>query len=350
MIERATWAAGALALVALVVPAPERESAVVTEREVAFAGFGDLELHGTLAVPAEAAEHPVAGVLLLPGSGPTDRNGNQPPQLVTDLLKQLSDRMVAEGMAVLRFDKRSAPGHAKDWPAGNEAQGEFLAWEAFVGDARAALEWLRARPEVDPARTAVLGHSEGGLIALQLGADLAGTKEAPAALVLVATAAQRLDRVILTQVDALLERQGADEAIRAPFRASIEAAVKSVVEQGVVPADLHPGLRALFPPNVVPLLRSYFTMEPAVLARACRGPVLVVGAERDTQVPAADHLDALADALATRANETTERLLVPGASHNLKAVASEAEPGFSGPVVPQALDGIAAFLGRVLAR
>jgi dienelactone hydrolase len=322
--------------------------AVAQEREVRFAGHGDLELRGTLALPG-GTEEAVPAVLLLPGSGPTDRNGNQPPQLVTNLLKQLSDRLTAEGMAALRFDKRSAFVHSRDWPAGNEAQGEFFSWEAFVGDARAALAWLQTQPGIDPARTAVLGHSEGGLIALQLGADLAGKEGAPAALVLVGTAALRLDHVITAQIEGLLERQGVPEDQRGPFRDGLRSAVDSIVNEGIVPADLHPGLRALFPPNVVPLLRSYFTTEPLELARRCRAPALVVGAGRDVQVPADTHLAPLADTLASRLDVGAERLLVPGASHNLKPVADVTEPGFTGPVAPEALDGIATYLGRVLA-
>jgi hypothetical protein len=85
------------------------------EREVTFAGVGGLSLHGTLLLPW-ALKGKVPGLLLLPGSGPTSRNGDQPPLLVTDLLKQIAERLAKQGYASLRFDKRAAPGYARFWP------------------------------------------------------------------------------------------------------------------------------------------------------------------------------------------------------------------------------------------
>src|SRR5688500_9758350 len=79
--------------------------------EVSFTGAGGLKLNGTVLLPSGGRDQKFPAVLLLPGSGPTDRNGNQPPVLVTDLLKQIADRLAAEGIASLRFDKRSAHVH-----------------------------------------------------------------------------------------------------------------------------------------------------------------------------------------------------------------------------------------------
>lgn len=159
------WMAlGAAALVAA------HASAEPTRTEVAFEGVGGLELKGTLVVPEGKPEgEPGArwpAVLLLPGSGPTDRDGNQPPALTTDLLKQFAERLAAErlaaeGVATLRFDKRAAPTDRDAWPRTPEALNAFFGWEAFVGDARAAYRYLRAREEVG-SFVAIAGHSGGG--------------------------------------------------------------------------------------------------------------------------------------------------------------------------------------------
>src|SRR4051812_48487042 len=144
-----------------------------TEREVTFAGAGGLQLHGTLVVPAIKGKVP--GVLLLPGSGPSDRNGNQPPALVTDLLKQIAERLAADGYASLRFDKRAAAVYASTWPPKDMAAlNNFFSYDAFVGDARAGLDFLKSQSEINPKLTVVAGHSEGGLIAIQLVHDLEG--------------------------------------------------------------------------------------------------------------------------------------------------------------------------------
>src|SRR5262245_24748089 len=99
------------------------------EEEVSFTGEGSLTLHGTLVLPP-GAEGRVPALLLLPGSGPTDRDGNQPPMLVTDLLQQVADALASAGVASLRFDKRAAHVHASDWPTELAAQQSFFAYES----------------------------------------------------------------------------------------------------------------------------------------------------------------------------------------------------------------------------
>ena len=324
-------------------PAPPGSAEV----ELRFLGFGGFELQGTLTLPAPAPKGGAPGVLLLPGSGPTDRNGNQPPYLFTDLLKQIAERLAHEGFATLRFDKRAAAGYAARWPPDPAQQDAFFGWEAFTGDARAALETLRRRSEVEGGRTAVVGHSEGGLIALQLAQDLSlGTP--PAALVLAGTAGARYDDLIRYQVARALDWQGADEATREQYRGALDRAIRSIVDSGTVPGDLPVGLSGLFPRNATRLLRSYFTLDPVALAGAYRGPVLLLHGALDNQVPAQEHTARLLTALAARAGGVQESVVVAGASHNLKPVSALRDLGVAGAVAPEALDALVAFLTRVL--
>jgi len=319
------------------------------EVEVTFPGYQGFELAGTLSLPARVPEGGAPGVLLLPGSGPTDRDGNQPPYLSTDLLKEMAGRLVREGFAVLRFDKRAAAA-AKRGPADVAAQNAFFAWEAFTGDARGALDFLRKRPEVDRTRTAIVGHSEGGLIALQLGSDLAAAGSPPAALVLASTAATKLDEVVRAQVAQGLERLQANEAERKQHLEALNGAIRSIVESGTVPADLPLLLRPLFPANGTRLLRSYFTIDPAALARSYPGPVLILHGAMDGQIPAEEHTARMLGVLASRPGGVQERVIVANASHCLKPVTSITDFGFAGDVVPAALDALAGFLNRVLAK
>ncbi|HWM89322.1 MAG TPA: alpha/beta fold hydrolase [Thermoanaerobaculia bacterium] len=319
-----------------------------SEVEVTFAGYQGFQLAGSLSLPAPLSKDGAPGVLLLPGSGPTDRDGNQPPYLSTDLLKEMSRRLVREGFAVLRFDKRAAAVYANRWPADLAAQDAFFAWEAFTGDARAALDFLRGRPEVDRTRTAIVGHSEGGLIALQLGSDLAAAGSPPAALVLASTAATKLDEVVRVQMARGLENLQANEADRKLHLDALDGAIRSILESGTVPADLPFLLRPLFPPNASRLLRSYFTIDPAALARSYPGPVLVLHGAMDAQIPAEEHTDKMLGVLASRAGGVHERVIIPNASHNLKPAASLTDFGFAGDVVPGALDALAGFLSRAL--
>lgn len=319
------------------------------EVEVAFAGYKGFELAGSLSLPARVPAGGAPGVLLLPGSGPADRDGST-PQIRIDLLKEMARRLADEGFAVLRFDKRSAARYSGRWPADDPAAAnDFFSWEAFTGDARAALDLLRARPEVDRARTAIVGHSEGGLIALQLGSDLAAAGSPPAALVLAGTAARRLDEVMREQLARVLGIDESDEATRKRYYDAMDGAFRSVVEKGTVPPDLPIELQGAFPAYAPRLLRSYFTLDPTALARSYPGPVLILHGALDSQVPAEEHTARMLAALASRPGGVQERVVVPGASHNLKPVEKMTDFGFAGDVVPAALDALSGFLKRALA-
>lgn len=134
----------AAALVALAVgtatPAEATPGLVPTaDREVVFTADGTTA-YGTLRVPEHRAGQRLRAALLLPGSGPTDRDGNQPPGAAPDTLAQLADTLGGDAIATLRFDKygtgRSGLGAYRDHP-------EELDYPAFVRQARAAYESSR---------------------------------------------------------------------------------------------------------------------------------------------------------------------------------------------------------------
>ena len=117
------------------------------EREVTFSGPGGITLRGTLQLP-DGAKGKVPAALLLAGSGPTDRNGNQPPALVTDLLKQIADRLATEGWASLRYDKRAVRTYAASWPKDVARQNDFGSIAKF--EKAAGVGNLRSRRKKAP--------------------------------------------------------------------------------------------------------------------------------------------------------------------------------------------------------
>ena len=116
----------------------------------------DVILRGSLVLPA--GDHRIPGILLLPGSGPTDRNGNQ-PQLHNDLLRRLALGFAQSDIATLRADKRGVGGSVS---AGMREQD--LRFDDYIGDAVRWVEFLRAQPRI--SSVFVIGHSEGALIAI----------------------------------------------------------------------------------------------------------------------------------------------------------------------------------------
>src|SRR5438128_1431465 len=113
--------------------------AAATEREVVFTSGDGVPLAGSLMLPPPAgSDGSVAALLLIQGSGPTDRNGNQPPTLISDLLRQIAEALAAAGIASLRYDKRGMFANRSSLPSGQAALASFFSWPAIVGDAREA--------------------------------------------------------------------------------------------------------------------------------------------------------------------------------------------------------------------
>lgn len=321
-------------LIALAMPSP-----VATAREVSFVGHGGFQLKGELMLPSGEGKFPA--ILLMPGSGPTDRNGNQPPILVTDVLKQIAEDMAQNGIATFRFDKRAAHVYKDAWPK-PETFGEFFSWTPFVEDALAAYRAMAAQKEVDAARLGVAGHSEGGSIALALHGRFTAN-ETPKATVLLAAPGRKIDAVLDDQITRALRVQKVPAEMSNTIMANLRETTKAIAATGQVPSNVHPGLRALFPPYIGAYYRGWINFDPVDTAKNAKGAFLVVNGALDIQISPERDAKALHAALATRTGGVQELLILTGTSHNLKKVQSESEPGFAGPLTPEFLDAFRKF-------
>src|SRR3954471_2381369 len=124
---------------------------------------GEHPLNGTLTLPDQGL--PVPAVLIASGSGPLDRDSNH-RRARFDVARQLAHAFARGGLASLRYDKRGVGESPGDW--------RRAGLHDNLDDLGAALASLAARPEVDPARLLVAGHSEGALLAAALAARGAG--------------------------------------------------------------------------------------------------------------------------------------------------------------------------------
>jgi uncharacterized protein len=231
---------------------PERELALPT-------AWG--QLAGTLVLPDTPGPWPAA--LLIAGSGPTDRDGNN-PLLGTriDNLKRLADALAARGVATLRYDKRGVG--ASVYPGLSE---DALRFEHLVDDAVALAGCLAADERI--TRIALVGHSEGALIAA-----LAAEDTRARAVVSIAGAGSR--------ASALLRRQITDHLPQDMTQPALAALDALEAQQPV--DDVPDALFLLFRPTVQPYLMSWFRHDPPAVLAELELPVLLVHGSADPQL------------------------------------------------------------------
>jgi pimeloyl-ACP methyl ester carboxylesterase len=281
-------------------------------------------LKGTMLAPAAAPAAPV--VLIIPGSGPTDRDGNSPLGVNGSTYRLIAEGLAQRGVASVRIDKRGMFASAAATPDANK-----VTIPDYVADVRSWTASIRAKTG---ARCVwLLGHSEGGLIALAAARapDICG-------LVLVSAGGRPIGTVLREQLSA--------NPANAPLLGQAMAAIDSL-EAGrhVDTTGMPPALLPLFAPQVQDFEISLFSYDPARLIAGYDRPVLIVQGLRDIQVAEAD-----ARRLAA-ADPKARLLLLPDTNHVLKNVASDDRAAnfatYSDPSLPLApgfAEAIAAFV------
>ena len=278
-------------------------------------------LHGTLLTPEGQTR---AAAVILPGSGPTDRDGNS----AQFGIKAASYRLLAEGLAersvaTIRIDTRGICESAAAGPAETD-----LRFNTYANDARA---WAaEAAAETGHPCAWLIGHSEGALVALKA---VASQDDKVCGLVLLSGAGRPAGVVLREQLAALPE----------PLKTRAYD-VLSELEAGRTVADPPTELASLFRPSVQPYLISWLTLAPADLAAAYDGPIFVGQGTTDLQF-------SLADAEAIKAAQPRATLVVwDGVNHVLKTapadraanVATYMDPAL--PLAPGVVEAVADFV------
>jgi pimeloyl-ACP methyl ester carboxylesterase len=307
------------------VPRPGDESVTIPA-----SGFN---LAGTISKPAgPEARHPA--VVLIAGSGAKDRDE---VAFGIPVMGQLAANLADAGFLVLRYDKRGT--------GQSGGRTESVTLRDYAEDARAAVRFLRRRDDVDRRRIALAGHSEGGSVAMLVGAATGDV----AALVLIGTMSTTGAELVLEQQRHLLDLAKVDEAERQAkieLQKKIQAAVISGEGWEEIPEPLREQADS-------PWFRSFLAFDTAETIEKAKQPVLIVQGSLDTQVPP-HHATRLAELARARRNRPVEVAVLEGINHLLVPAATgevSEYPNLADKTVsPKVAAAITAWLGTVFQR
>lgn len=266
------------------------------------------------------------GVVIVPGSGPTDRDGNSPLGVKAQPYRLLADALAAQGIPSIRIDKRGMFASEAAIANANE-----VTIDEYAGDTLAWAAEMRAETGADCAW--LLGHSEGGLVVLD------AARRDPSGLcgvILVSSLGRRPGEVIKEQLAA----NGA-----APLMDEIERHIATLEAGGRIEGGVHPGLAPLFGPQLQTFMASFLSQDPATTIAAIDLPLLIVQGSEDLQVRDVD-----AEALAV-AQPEAKLVTIEGMNHVLKTVpagdraanlASYADPDL--PLADGVAEAVAGFV------
>ncbi|HTL99583.1 MAG TPA: alpha/beta fold hydrolase [Candidatus Omnitrophota bacterium] len=233
-------------------------------------------LTGTLTMPPGRGPFPAA--VLITGLSPNNRNEGDPPWMA---LRDIADALTRRGIAVLRVDDRGVGAST-----GDRASSTTLDEAA---DVRTEIAWLRSRPKIRRERVALVGYSEGGLIAPMVASD------DPSVAAVVTLAGPGVS--------------GAEVA-----RYQITAAVTR--DTTIAPADREAAVQRELNDTLTVRERSYLAIDPIAYARRVRCPALIVQGGNDQHIPVRS-AERLAWAMRASGNRDVTVRIVPGVSHSL---------------------------------
>lgn len=305
-----------LSLLAMLAPHAQAQTLLNQKMSVEVPGGS---LQGSLLLPKADAPIPVA--LLIAGSGPTDRNGNNPMGR-NDSLKRLAQALARRGVASLRYDKRGIGQSQAVAP-----DESLLSVEAYVADAEAWVQQLRTDKRF--SNVVLIGHSEGALIA-----SLAAQKLEPAALVSIAGSGRPIDELLREQLQGRLP----------PPLLATAFYILDELKAGRMHEQVPETLQILFRPSVQPYLISLFRYDPAEAFAGTTAPALIVQGTQDIQVERKDAV------ILQAARVDAELAIIGGMNHVLRITppgqkaqtASYSQPEL--PIAHELTDRISQFL------
>ena len=277
------------------------------------------KLYGTLTLPDTKKACPI--VLIIAGSGQTDRDCNQ-PSMKSNAYKQVAENLAEQGIATLRYDKRGVGESVFMMSEGD------LRFDDFVDDAILWINLLKADKRF--SKLIIAGHSEGSLIGM-----IASQKTKVNAYISIAGAGKSIDEILKLQLKTAIP----DSAYYIKSCLYLDT-----LKSGIQLTNSDPALASLFRESIQPYMINWMKYDPSVEIKKLNMPILILQGENDIQVEVANALQ-LAEA-----NKKAKIKIIKGMNHPLKLAEKDREKNFATysdptlPVVQNLIDEIKVFI------
>lgn len=245
-------------------------------------------IDGSLIVPNSGSNQLA---IIIGGSGPTDRDGNQ-NFMKTNNLKKLAQQLAQNGIATFRYDKRIVKQIKTNTVDPN------IKFDDFVSDAMAVVKYFKTQKIFE--QVYIIGHSQGSLIGM-----LAAQQNVDG-FISLAGAGQSIDAVIIEQVEKT-----------APMFTEDTKRAFGVLRSGQKTTDYPPALASIFDSSVQEFMMSWMTYDPAVAIKKLDIPILLINGTKDLQVSIAE-AELLHDA-----SEASELKLIDNMNHVLFVISGD---------------------------
>lgn len=276
-------------------------------------------IDGTLLVPEEQGKMALA--ILIGGSGPTDRNGNQ-QMVVNNSLRFLAEGLYENGIATFRYDKRIVKQMKK-----RTIDERNIRFEDFIDDAIAVVDYFKNDPRF--SKIVIVGHSQGslvGMVAAQRGVD---------GFVSIAGTGQEIDDVIVDQLKN--QAPGLADSARTAF---------DDLRANGVASNYSPGLASIFRKEIQPFILSWMQFDPKEELPKLQCPVLIINGDKDIQVQVSE-----ADLL-HQAKPEAEFKIISKMNHIFKEIEgndlenSKSYNIYNLPVMPELIAVVSTFIKK----
>lgn len=257
-----------------------------TETEISIP-TNSIKINGTLITPQTSEKSPL--VIIIPGSGPTDRDGNS-TMTKNNSLKFLAEALANKDIASFRFDK-SVLSYKKE----DSEKINALTFETFINEAKSIINYFKKTKTY--SKIIVAGHSQGSLVGIIASNNLVD------AFISLEGAGRSLDEIFVEQIE-----------LQAPFLKEDTQKIVAELKKGNTVEEFNPMLSSLFNKQVQPFLISWMKYNPEDEIAKLNIPILIINGSKDIQVK---NLDA---ELLHKAAKNSELFIVENMNHIFKEI------------------------------